>query len=140
MIDAQQTGEAMAIEVRPITATLGAEISGVDMADVSGETLEQMRKAWLDHKVLVLRDQHISIEEHIAFGRRFGDLEVHPFVNPQIDGLGFLTQFEKASVSRQTMPILLQLYFQGLKSSFFDLKRVKKLILIQSKGPYPYAG
>ena len=35
----------MAIEVRPITATLGAEISGVDMADVSGETLEQLRKA-----------------------------------------------------------------------------------------------
>ena len=69
----------MAIEVRPITATLGAEISGVDMADVSGETLEQLRKAWLDHKVLVLRDQHISVEEHIAFGRRFGDLEVHPF-------------------------------------------------------------
>ncbi len=69
----------MAIEVRPITATLGAEISGVDMADVSGETLEQLRTAWLDHKVLVLRDQHLSVEEHIAFGRRFGDLEVHPF-------------------------------------------------------------
>ena len=33
----------------------------------------------VDHKVLVLRDQHISVEEHIAFGRRFGDLEVHPF-------------------------------------------------------------
>ena len=67
----------MAIEVRPITATLGAEISGVYMADISGETLEQLRKAWLDHKVLVLRDQPISVEEHIAFGRRFGDLEVH---------------------------------------------------------------
>ena len=38
-----------------------------------------LRKAWLDHKVLVLRDQHISQEEHIAFGRMFGDLEVHPF-------------------------------------------------------------
>ena len=49
----------MAIEVRPITATLGAEISGVDMADVSGETLEQLRKAWLDHKVLVLSLIHI---------------------------------------------------------------------------------
>jgi len=67
-------------EVRPITATLGAEVSGVDMADVDGETLEQLRKAWLDHKVLVLRDQPISVEQHIAFGRLFGELEVHPFV------------------------------------------------------------
>ena len=55
----------MAIEVRPITATLGAEVSGVDMGSVDAETLEQLRKAWLDHKVLVLRNQHISVEEHI---------------------------------------------------------------------------
>lgn len=75
----------MPIDVRPITATLGAEVSGVDMADLDAETLEELRKAWLDHKVLVLRDQAITVEEHIAFGRRFGDLEVHPFV-PGRDG------------------------------------------------------
>jgi taurine dioxygenase len=69
----------MSIDLQPITATLGAEVSGVDMASVDGETLDQLRKAWLDHKVLVLRDQHITVEEHIAFGRLFGDLEVHPF-------------------------------------------------------------
>lgn len=69
----------MGIEVHPITATLGAEVTGVDMADVDAVTLDQLKKAWLDHKVLVLRDQHISTEQHIAFGRLFGDLEVHPF-------------------------------------------------------------
>ena len=75
----------MTIDIRPITATLGAEISGVDMAAVDDTTRDELRKAWMDHKVLVLRDQPISIEEHIAFGRLFGDLEVHPFTDG-IDG------------------------------------------------------
>ena len=69
----------MAIEVHPLTATLGAEVSGIDMADVDDATIDELRKIWLDHKVLVLRNQPITVEEHIAFGRRFGDLEVHPF-------------------------------------------------------------
>jgi taurine dioxygenase len=69
----------MVLEVRPLTATLGAEVFGVDMANVDDAARDDLRKAWLDHKVLVLRDQHISIEEHIAFGRLFGELEIHPF-------------------------------------------------------------
>ena len=71
----------MPIDIRPLTGTLGAEVSGVDMADVDDATRDELRKAWLDHKVLVLRDQPISTEEHIAFGRRFGELEVHPFAS-----------------------------------------------------------
>ena len=50
----------MAIGIHPLTASIGAEITGVDLADISTETAEELRKAWLDHKVLVLRDQHIS--------------------------------------------------------------------------------
>ncbi|MCH7788713.1 MAG: TauD/TfdA family dioxygenase [Acidobacteria bacterium] len=69
----------MSIEVQPMTATLGAEVTGMDMADVDAGVIDELRKAWLDHKVLVLRDQHITTEEHIAFGARFGELEVHPF-------------------------------------------------------------
>ena len=71
----------MALDIRPITATLGAEVRGVDMARVDDGTRDELRKAWLDHKLLVLRDQHITTEEHIAFGRLFGDLEVHPFTD-----------------------------------------------------------
>lgn len=69
----------MAIGIHPLTASIGAEITGVDLADLSDETVEELRKAWLDHKVLVLRDQHITQEQHIAFGRQFGDLEINPF-------------------------------------------------------------
>ena len=77
-----------ALEIRPLTATLGAEVVGVDLADVDGSTLDAIRQAWLDHKVLVLRDQHITREEHIAFGRRFGDLEIHPFATGTLGDSG----------------------------------------------------
>ncbi|MEE9417654.1 MAG: TauD/TfdA family dioxygenase, partial [Acidimicrobiales bacterium] len=62
-----------------MTATLGAEVSGVEMADIDDAGIDELRKGWLEHKVLVLRDQPITTDEHIAFGRRFGELEIHPF-------------------------------------------------------------
>ena len=71
----------MPIKVEPITAVLGAEVSGVDMADVDDATRDELRQAWMDHKVLVLRDQDITTEQHIAFGRLFGELEIHPFTD-----------------------------------------------------------
>ncbi len=69
----------MGLEFRPLTATIGAEVFGLDIANVDSDTLTTLRRAWLEHKVLVARDQHVSTEDHIAFGRRFGDLEIHPF-------------------------------------------------------------
>ena len=70
----------MTLDIKPATATIGAEVGGIDLADVSGEQFDELFKAWMDWKVLFFRDQHITTEEHIAFGRaQFGDLETHPF-------------------------------------------------------------
>lgn len=69
----------MGIEFERLTAAVGATVHGVDMADVSDSDIDDIRKGWMDHKVLFFRDQHITVEEHIAFGARFGELEVHPF-------------------------------------------------------------
>ena len=62
-----------------MTAVIGAEIGGVDLAAVDADTLEELRKAWMDWKVLFFRDQHISVAAHVGFGRMWGELEVHPF-------------------------------------------------------------
>jgi alpha-ketoglutarate-dependent taurine dioxygenase len=51
------------------------------MASGSDSDIDDIRKGWMDHKVLFFRDQHITIEERIAFGARFGELEIHPFAN-----------------------------------------------------------
>ena len=69
----------MPMDVRPLTAALGAEIHGVALNSLGDAGLAELRKHWLDHKVLFFRVQDLTIEEHVAFGRRFGELECHPF-------------------------------------------------------------
>ena len=71
----------MGIEFEPLSAAIDATVHGVDMASGSDRDIDDIRKGWMDHKALFFRDQHITIEEHIAFGARFGELEIHPFAN-----------------------------------------------------------
>ncbi len=62
-----------------ICGHIGAEITGIDLGNPTPAQIEHIRKAWLNHKVLIFRNQNITREQHISFGRNFGDLEVHPF-------------------------------------------------------------
>ena len=73
------SGNYRRIEVRKLAPALGAEVLGVDMAmPLDDETLAELRDAWQEHLVLVLPDQHIDDDQHVAFSRRFGALEVYP--------------------------------------------------------------
>ena len=66
------------ITVDRVTPVIGAEIGGVDLASVDEETWSEIQRAFADHLVLFFRDQHLSPEAHMALGRRFGELHVHP--------------------------------------------------------------
>jgi taurine dioxygenase len=67
------------IQVAPLTPTIGAEIFGVDLSEpLTPQQFAEIHSALMDHLVIFFRDQHLSIEEHKAFGRRFGDLDIHP--------------------------------------------------------------
>jgi alpha-ketoglutarate-dependent taurine dioxygenase len=64
-----------------VGATIGAELSGLDLTtDLPDEVVAEVRQALLDYKVVFFRDQPLTAAQHIAFARRFGDLEVHPFI------------------------------------------------------------
>ena len=66
------------MDIRPFDAALGAEVHGVDLSrDIDGETFAAIERAWNEHSVLLFRDQAIDAAQHLAFSRRFGDLEVH---------------------------------------------------------------
>ena len=69
------------IRVEPIAGALGAEISGVDLSrDLSEAAIGDIRAALLEHQVVFFRDQQLTPEQHLDFGRRFGKLQVHEFV------------------------------------------------------------
>jgi taurine dioxygenase len=74
------------ITVRPIAPALGAEISGVDLSQPLGnQAFQEIHDALMAHQVIFFRDQDITPEQHVAFGKAFGTLQVHPFA-PQLDG------------------------------------------------------
>ena len=70
------------IDVTPVADALGAEVSSVQLGDLDAAVFSEIRQALLDHQVIFFRDQDLTHEQHKAFGRRFGALHVHPFLQP----------------------------------------------------------
>ncbi len=71
-----------AIEIVPSGDALGAEVKGVDIASgLSDADIQQIKAAWHEHLVVVIRDQAIDDPQLIAFTRRFGELDP-PGPNP----------------------------------------------------------
>src|SRR3954465_6677690 len=78
------TTTARAIDVRPLSGCIGAEVVGVDLAHVDDATWEAIHAEWLEHLVLFFPDQGLTADTQIAVGRRLGELEIHPFL-PKLD-------------------------------------------------------
>jgi taurine dioxygenase len=67
------------ISFQPLTSSIGAEVIGVDLAHpLTDRDFETVRNGLLKYLVLFFRDQNLTPSEHKAFGRRFGDLHIHP--------------------------------------------------------------
>jgi taurine dioxygenase len=68
-----------AITVSKLTPLVGAEIGNVDLAKpLSNRTLDEIHRALAENLVIFFRDQDITLDQHMAFGRLFGDLHIHP--------------------------------------------------------------
>jgi taurine dioxygenase len=69
----------MAIDIFPMTAAIGAEVRGVDLAsDLDDSSVAELRQALLAHLVLVFREQTLSPDSHIALARHFGRIKPPP--------------------------------------------------------------
>jgi taurine dioxygenase len=67
------------IELRRSTPRIGAEISGVDLSTPLGnQQFQEVHDALIDRLVIFFRDQKLTVEQHMEFGRRFGKLHMHP--------------------------------------------------------------
>lgn len=79
------------MKVQQLSCALGAELVGVDLAEAvrNDDLFGEIRSQLLKHRVLFLRNQRFSRAEHVAFARRFGELEDHPVAgsDPEHPGL-----------------------------------------------------
>ncbi|MDC0676441.1 TauD/TfdA dioxygenase family protein [Sorangium atrum] len=80
------------IEVEPLTCTIGAELRDVSLADAARDDalFAEIKALLLKHRVLFLRDQDITRADHVAFARRFGELEDHPVAGSDPDHPGLV--------------------------------------------------
>ena len=80
-----------AIRVEPLTCSIGADLGSVNIGDASRDDglFAEIKALLLQYKVLFLRDQDITRAEHVAFARKFGELEDHPVAgsDPENPGL-----------------------------------------------------
>ncbi len=84
-------------DAHQIGATVGAEIAGVDLTvELPDEVVAELRQALHEYKVIFFRDQPLTPDRHVAFARRFGDLEIHPFLASNT-GEPELVRFEKTA-------------------------------------------
>jgi alpha-ketoglutarate-dependent 2,4-dichlorophenoxyacetate dioxygenase len=67
--------QTMTIAIRKLTPVFGAEITGVDLAQVDDASFEEIQDAFENFSVLVFPNQNLDDESQIDFSRRFGELE-----------------------------------------------------------------
>ena len=74
------------LDVVPLSGTIGAVIDGVDVRHLDEETVAEIRKIWLERKVVFFPGQHLDAAAHQEFAARFGELtEGHPVI-PSVEG------------------------------------------------------
>lgn len=69
-------------EIQPRTVAIGADVSGIDIANIDDDTFAELKTALHEHLVLFFRDQSFTPAEHMAFAARFGELEIHEVFQP----------------------------------------------------------
>ena len=75
----------------PMSGALGAEITGIDLGDLSDAAMAEIESALANHLVLAFRGQDLAPANQIAFARRLGPVEPWPYAKP-MDGFPELTE------------------------------------------------
>jgi len=66
------------VQIRRMGRQIGVEVTGVDVKTLDDAGFAPIYQAWLDHNVMVVRDQELTMEEFLRYSRRFGIVAPHP--------------------------------------------------------------
>src|SRR5258705_1620907 len=70
-------------KTRRLSRVFGVEIEGLDLAGkLSDDDIAEIRRLWNECGLVLLREQHFTMEQHIAFSRRFGTLDLNETLLP----------------------------------------------------------
>jgi len=72
----------MPVNVTPMGAPLGAEITGLDIRNLTPQEARALNEAFLEHHVIVLRDQRPTDQQLVDFAKSFGGVKKSRFVSP----------------------------------------------------------
>ncbi len=72
----------MPVNVTPFDAALGAEVNGLDIRNLTGDDKQALNDAFLQHHVIVLRDQTPTDQQLVDFGTSFGAVKKSRFISP----------------------------------------------------------
>ena len=67
------------MQLTPMAPRCGVEVSGIQLADAAGDTMEAIKQTIYQHGVAVFRDQEFSPEQHLAFAKRWGSIDVNKY-------------------------------------------------------------
>ncbi|MGH7064988.1 MAG: TauD/TfdA dioxygenase family protein [Stellaceae bacterium] len=93
------------LQIRKMGPQIGVEITGIDVKTMSDDEWGRIYRAWLDHNVMCVRGQDLSIPDFIRYSERFGPVVPHPSKStrhpehPQITMLG-IDKFDAAGKLR----------------------------------------
>ena len=68
------------LNIHPVAGCLGAEIHELDLANLTDAQFADIEQAFAQYKVLFFREQNLTPEQHIAFGKRFGPAQIDKFI------------------------------------------------------------
>ena len=68
------------LDVQPIAGSLGAEVFGVEVSAINDDIFAEIYRALLEHQVIFFREQSIDSDQYLAFGKRWGEIEIYPYL------------------------------------------------------------
>jgi taurine dioxygenase len=90
------------VQLKAMSPHVGTEITGVQLASISDQDLATLRQTLAERGVVALRDQDLSPEQHIAFAKRWGGIDVNPFF-PTNSGYPEIAEVRKAEKQRSNI-------------------------------------
>ena len=84
------------MKVTALAPAMGAEITGLDLTkgDFKAQLIDDLKAIWLEHQLLVMRDQNLSPQRQLELARTIGEPDIYPFLDG-LDGFPEITSVLK---------------------------------------------